>query len=370
MSRADLARATGLSAPTVSKLTADLVGEELAVESAIGSSSGGRPPVLLAFNGAAAHLLGAKLTEDRLLLALTDLDGGFVDEVTVKLPTTQPQPVVDLLAQATNELRRAASGRRILGMGVGLAGVVDWSTGTVRHGTYSGWRDVPLASMLHARTSLPIVVDNDVNTYVAAEQWLGNGRPVGNLVVICIGRGVGMGMVLDGHIYRGWGGGAGELGHTKMDPDGPTCACGAQGCLEALVNEDALEAAAARLGASTLASAIARARDGDHELRAMFDEAGRTLGRAAAHATNILHPQRLVLAGEGARFADLILDGFQAALRHDRFAGFHEDVEVEIHDWGDKAWARGAASLVLSELLQPTHAAPSDRPAPALLTAS
>ena len=101
-----------------------------------------------------------------------------------------------------------------------------------------------LAGLLTTRVGLPVVLDNDVNTLVANEKWFGAGRGVDDVAVVSIGRGVGLGLVLDGRLYRGSAGGAGEFGHTKVRPDGPVCACGGQGCLEALIGEPALRAQA------------------------------------------------------------------------------------------------------------------------------
>jgi predicted NBD/HSP70 family sugar kinase len=164
----------------------------------------------------------------------------------------------------------------LYGVGVGLAGVIDRAGGVVRHATYADWRDVDLAGLLEKRLGLPVVVDNDVNTLVANEQWFGAGRGVADMAVVSIGRGIGLGMVLDGRLYRGAAGGAGEFGHLKV-ADGPECACGGRGCLEAVIGGPAI---LTRTGQATLEDAAALARDGDVTAREVFDEVRQSMSHA------------------------------------------------------------------------------------------
>ena len=236
------------------------------------------------------------------------------------------------------------------GVGVGVAGVIDRATGVVRHGTYSDWHDVDLAGLLEKKLGLPVVVDNDVNTLVASEQWFGAGRGVSDVAVVSIGRGIGLGMVLDGRLYRGAGGGAGEFGHTKVVADGPLCACGGKGCLEALIGEPAI---CAKAKTKTIEQAIDKARKGDKDIQGIFEEVGRILGTAVGNLVNLLNPKLIVLAGEGTRASDLFGPGFDQALHAAVFDGLQRDLEVVVDDWDDEAWAQGAAGLFLGELFQP-----------------
>jgi predicted NBD/HSP70 family sugar kinase len=240
------------------------------------------------------------------------------------------------------------------GAGVGLAGVVDRTSGVVRHATYADWHDVDLAGLLGAVTGLPVVVDNDVNTLVANEKWFGAARGVDDVAVVSIGRGVGLGLVLDGRLYRGAGGGAGEFGHTKV-ADGPECACGGRGCLEALVGEPALRAqCVAALGRDVeLDEAADAARAGNAALATIFATAGHLLGTAVGNLVNLLNPALVVLAGEGTRHSDLFRPEFDRALSLAVFAGLHHDLETIVDTWDDEAWAQGAAGLFLGELFQP-----------------
>lgn len=352
-SRTDLAKRAGLSLPTVSEIVADLIGSGIVEERETGRSAGGRRPVLLAIKPDAGYVVGIKLTETRVIAVLTDLEATIVARDVTTVADTSVTTVVEAVGAAVDRLREAAHGRPVHGVGVGMAGVVDRASGVVRHATYSDWHDVDLAGLLATRTGLPIVLDNDVNTLVANENWFGVGRGVDDVAVVSIGRGVGLGLVLDGRLYRGSAGGAGEFGHTKVLAGGPACVCGGHGCLEALVGEPALRAnASAVLGRDVdVDEAAELARQGDIAVAEVFHAAGQRLGTAVGNLVNLLNPTLVVLAGEGTRLSDLFLADFHRALALAVFDGLH--VEIVVHTWDDEAWARGAAGLFLGELFQP-----------------
>ncbi|MEA5456707.1 ROK family transcriptional regulator [Sinomonas sp. JGH33] len=353
-SRADIARNTGLSGPTVTAITSRLIDRGLVEERATGASAGGRPPVLLGLRPSAGYVVGIKLTEERAIGVLTDLDANVVARADAALTSPTPAAVVGAITSAVHALAPAGHGR-ILGLGLGMGGVVDRDAGIVRHATFFDWRNEPLAEKLSEAIALPVLIDNDVNALVASEHGWGAGRDVENFAVVTIGRGVGMGLVLDGRLFRGSRGGAGELGHAKVVRGGPRCECGGHGCLEAVIGDPALRAAlAGHLGREvTVDEGGALARDGDHRAAAVFAKAGRHLGRAVGNVVNILNPDRILLAGEGTRNLDLIMPAFRRALDETVFDGLQDGLSIHVEAWDDEAWARGAASLLLNELFQP-----------------
>ena len=171
---------------------------------------------------------------------LTDLNASVVAHHSAPIHAHRPEDIVATLAAVVETLAAAANGAPLLGVGIGMASVVNRRREIVRFATYFGWRELPLAQMLEERLSVPVILDNDVNALAVAEQWFGAGRGVTDFLVISLGRGVGLGMILNGRLYRGAGGGAGEFGHTVVDADGPLCACGKHGCLEAFVSDPAI----------------------------------------------------------------------------------------------------------------------------------
>ncbi len=354
-SRAEIAADTGLSAPTVTGITSELIDRNIVYEHSTGESAGGRRPVMLALNSTAGYVIGAKVTETHVTAVLTDLEATVVHRRTRKLAGTSVDQVVRLIGAIVDDLRSKVDNRPIYGLGIGTAGVIDSVNGVVKHGTYAHWRDVPLGDRLQQRTGLPVVIDNDVNALVVCEHWFGVGREVSDLLVISLGRGIGLGMVLDGRLYRGAQGGAGEFGHVKVINDTTPCACGGEGCLEAIAADPALVRSAARVLGRDVDShgAAAAARAGNDRVRTLYVDAATLLGHAVANVVNVLNPSLIVLSGEGTHAIDLMLDPFTTAL-HDRvFDGLADDLEITVERWEDEAWARGAASLVLAELFEP-----------------
>lgn len=361
-SRSEIARETGLSPATVSGITGLLIEHGLLYEATTGESVGGRRPILLELVPDAGFVVGIKVTEVEVIAVLTDLEATVVDRLQVPLPSTSVEDVVDAAVHATSTLIPSAKGKPIHGVGVGLAGVVDSRAGIVRHATYNDWRNVPLAQLLSDRLQLPVTVDNDINALVAIERWFGAGHDIANVLLISVGRGVGLGMVLDGEIYRGAKGGAGEFGHVKVSFPGETCACGASGCLESEVSDGAI----ARKLSAELGSTVS-VQDMFEQLRAadtltleLYRQAAATLGRAAANLVNVLSPDLVVVTGEGPGAAASFQTTFERALRSNSFNGFADELDVVVEAWDEESWARGAASLLLGQLFSPNVQSPAE----------
>jgi predicted NBD/HSP70 family sugar kinase len=365
LSRTEVAARTNLSQPTVSGIVGELIEAGLLFEKSTGVSTGGRRPIYVGFNERAAFAVGVKLTEQHAIAVLTDLNASVVAQHHTPIPDHAPEAVTAVLAEVVQTLRQAASGGPILGVGIGMAGVMDYRRAVVRYATYYGWQNLPLAAMLEERLDLPVVLDNDVNALAVAEHWFGAGRGVPDFLALSIGRGVGLGMILNGRLYRGSAGGAGEFGHTVVDLHGPLCACGKRGCLEALVSDGALmRQAEALLGRPAAIEEMVRlGLQGQPQMVALFAQAAQTLGVAVANLVNVLNPALIIVGGEGMRAGGLIMERFRAALLEHSFGSLAHDVRVVSEPWGDDAWARGAASLLLSEVFQPPlHRGDEERP--------
>ncbi len=367
ISRADLARRSGLSPATVSGIINILVLDGLVTEKAVGDSRGGRPPIMLALNPDAGYVVGVKLAEDHIVTALTDLNAQVRHRLTAPLAgAADPETVADALSQAVAQLMRASGVNRmkLRGVGVGLAGIIDAPRGILRYSPIFDWRNIPIRQMLHKRLRAPIYIDNDVNTLTMAEKWFGAGRGVDDFLVVTVGRGIGMGIVVRGQFYRGSNGGGGEFGHIVIDPNGPRCDCGKRGCLEAFASDpallrdarDAITAGRLRGLAKrtlTIERLIDIALQGDEMARQIFTDAGRRLGMSIANLINIFNPRLILLSGEGVRNGDLMFGPMREAIQAFAVAEMLADAEIRIEPLGDDAWARGAASLVLHELFKP-----------------
>ena len=356
--RAEVAQVTGLSPATVTGITANLIAENLVFEKEPGDSSGGRRPILLAINPQGAYVVGLKLMEAKVVGALINLEAAVLCKESVELTEPTPQMAMAAVAGLVESLVACVGvpRARLLGVGLGLAGIVDSERGVLRRSPYLGWRDLPLRDLLQERLHVPVYIDNDVNTLTLAEQWFGAGQGVDDFLTITVGRGVGLGIVVNHQFYRGGRGGAGELGHTVVDPQGLLCDCGKHGCLETLVGDPGLlRAAGEAFGEEaplTTDELLALAEAGDERAQGVFARAGTILGRAVANLINVFNPQRIIISGEGARYGRWLFKPMSAAVDLHAMPALRDDVQIMIEPWGDDAWARGSASLVLRELFE------------------
>ena len=359
IARVEIARRLSLSAATVTEVTRDLVADGLIRVVDQAASSGGRPPLLLGLVAEAAHALGVKIAPDHIAIVQVNLDGEILKRSETPFDALRPDALgrlVDLLRTAVE----AADGTRLLGIGLGVPGTVDAQRGVV-DAPILGWRSIALGQALRDQLGIPVLIDNDVNTLAVAERLYGRGRNAENFLTVTIGRGVGLGIVVGGDVYRGARGGAGEFGHVPIVENGPLCECGMRGCLESLVADPALVGTAIQAGlldaGVSIHDGIDRLRgladDGHAEARRIYAEAGSILGRAVAGLVNVLSPQVVILSGEGARAWMHLATTFTAAFRGATFPPLR-GVVLEVDPWDDAKWARGAAALVL----RATFAAP------------
>jgi glucokinase len=271
-----------------------------------------------------------------------------------------PEAVVKVVAAS---LRTAAQGRELAGIGISMAGILDPKRGVVSIApNLPGWRDVPLVRLVGERLGLPVALENDANAAALAEHRLGAGRGATNMILVTIGTGLGAGLVLNGRLYSGASGAAGEVGHMQLDPDGPPCSCGRRGCLEALAAGWALARRATEIigrepgGLLTHMAAKAggepdarlledAANAGDASAAAAIDAAGRALGAGLANLVNLLNPEVIVIGGGLRKLGDRYLGPAQEVMRREAFAQSVADVRVVEAGLGDEAPAIGAALL-------------------------
>jgi predicted NBD/HSP70 family sugar kinase len=387
ISRKEIASRSGLSPATVTNLTAELIADGLVHEMGAGEATRGRRPVLLRLNSRAGFVVGVKVMGESVAAVVTDLDAHVLEYQARPLGTlggeggeslaesdhamvTDPDVVLRRVAEIVDSAIAAAGIDRsqIFGVGLGLAGLIDGQAGVCRYSPVFGWRDVDLAEPLGSLLGLDVILENDVNTLTIAEQWFGHGHGHDHFCVVTVGAGVGVGLVVNGQFYRGVGGGAGELGHVVVSPDGPACGCGKRGCLEALASDGAVVREAQSLvdaGRETLLAQaedltiedIVRAADeGDQLAQELLAAAGRWLGIGVATVVNLLNPALVIVGGEGVAAGEWRLASMRAAFREHAFEGLADQAELVIEPAGDETWARGAACVVLGELFKsPLH---------------
>lgn len=365
LSRTQLTEISGLSVGAVSQITNELLDTKWLLEVGEGDYTGGRRQVLLRLNPDAGFAIGVKLMEGRAICAITNLETEVLHYAESETgqnhsPAAISEMLCALIERAITEAGVAP--RAILGVGIGLAGVIYSPTGLVHYSPFFGWKDVPLGEMVRQRLGMPVYAENDVNTLTLTEQLFGKGRHAAHFVVATIGRGIGIGMVIHHQLYQGAFGGVGELGHITIDPDGPQCDCGKRGCLESLASDTAVlhyvqsalaqgEVSSVRHPAA-LADIITAADAGDALARHALARSGSYFGMGLAAVINILCPPLIVISGEGIAAGDHRLSAMFAAMRQHVFNGLLENVEVVVKPTDDRAWARGAAGMVIGKLFE------------------
>jgi len=354
ISRAELARQSQLSAPTVSAIVDSLLKRGIVIEITTAPSSGGRPPVLLSVDPKAGYVVGIKLRGDGVTTVVCDLDAQIVSSNERYVPLVgDPMAALDAIEEETRRALRDAAvpASKVLGVGVGLSGVIDSAAGVCRFSHLLQWHDVDLAAPLRRRMGLPVWVENDVNTLAVAEKWAGDAHTAKNFVTLSVGRGIGLGIVVDRSLYRGSHGAGGEFGHMIVEPGGPRCECGRFGCLEAMVGEGALRRRISERKGHDVSreELLMLVEMGDSAALDIVDSAGRKLGLAVANMVTLLNPELLIICGEGTALGSAFIDPIVSSVREQTFADLGRQLEIKIQSWGDEAWAVGAATLVLRE---------------------
>ena len=367
IARVDLADRLNLSPATVTTIVTDLVEWDLVREThALATPGRGRPRIQLTLNPSARYVAGAKLNTDTLTVAILDFVGEVLADVTVPFsgPTIQPGEMVERLHHGFRQAVAKADlvPGDIAGFGLGIPGFIERETGNCHWSPILTGTPIDIRALIQDRIECPVSVDNDANLATLAELWFGHGREHTDFLVVTIEHGVGLGLVIDGRLYRGARGLGAEFGHTKVQIEGALCRCGQRGCLEAYVADFALvrEANTALpvqtepVASATLIDQLAdRARSGDPGPASIFRRAGRMLGMGLANLLNLFDPSIIVLTGERMRNHGLLEEGVAQSIKENALHSGRPPVRLAVHRWGDGLWARGAGALALDTLSPP-----------------
>ncbi len=362
-SRADVARLTGLTRTTVSDVVEGLLADGLCREVGRGPSTGGKAPILLEVPDEARLLVGVDLGDRVFTAATVNLRGEILARVDVPSEDADGDVALGLALDLIGQVIGAGAGP-ILGIGIGAPGLVDTESGRVIQAVKRDWRQLALGSIVAERFNLPVHVANDSQAAGLAEHVFGAVRGP-NLITVKVGQGIGAGLVLNGELFEGDGFGAGEIGHTVVDPDGELCRCGRRGCLETVASARAVlnRLAGLRGRAVTMDQALAEFRSGDSQTRQVVLDAGCCLGKSLGGLVGALHVRRIVLAGTMTAFGDDWLEAVASAAADHALAALSEDTTFEIGRMDDIVVLGASALLMTRELgmtLRPLH--PRRRP--------
>ncbi len=369
LSRVAIAADTGLNKTTVSSLVSELEERGLIREIGQHESSGGRPARLLDLNPEAGVMIGVEIGVDRIHVILTDFLATVRWRARHEIVPTAGQEAIIATVLATLDDAVAWSqvnaGTRLLGIGLALPGMVDVADGLLIFSPNLQWRNVPLRQMIAQRFQVPVFVDNDANAAALGERLFGAARTVDDFIYLIVGVGIGAGICINGQLYRGAGGYAGEVGHTRLALEHTRpCHCGKRGCWETLANQYALiervRAALAASRPSILAGDVAltverigqAAAAGDEVACQALAETGAFVGLGIANLVDIFNPKLVVVGGAMYEVMDHLLPAIRQKVAECALKETRHMVTVEPSAHGRDACTIGAVALITQSILQ------------------
>ncbi len=364
LSRADVARLTGLQRSTVSLIADQLIEEGWIVEGAFGRLPRGRRPIFLQLNTDHARILGVNVRPSQTTLAVADLNGLFLAQETIATDEDPKEFVRNLAAQVKALIKRHP-GVTFEGIGVSLPGRVNTETDRLVTAPNLGWRDIDFKTPLEKATRLPVEVENAANACALAETYFGqHAQEIDNLIAVTVSEGIGTGIIANGQLVRGMAGMAGEFGHVSLDPQGPPCKCGGRGCWEALASN----AAAVRdytkavgsggngskghkgSGATVSFDDVLRlAETGDKRAGDVLDEMARQLGAGLAMLATGFAPDLIAVVGEVTRAWDRVGPIIAKTVQERTHCMLGIETRIAPVDETNQPRLRGTVALVLEK---------------------
>ncbi|MDS9472497.1 ROK family transcriptional regulator [Sporosarcina pasteurii] len=361
ISRAQIAKETKLTPPTVSSNVKSLIEEGVVVESELGESQGGRKPTMLLINDEAFYVIGTDAGPTKIECVIADLAGNIHtrNSIALTVPITNDEFLIKL-TKCIRELIAAATidTDKLIGIGVAMHGVVDVETGTSLIAPNLGLTNIPIKAVMEEEFRLPVKVENDARVMALGEAWFGNHEVMDNMLAVNVGRGVGAGIVVGGKLFHGANNIAGEIGHMTIDIHGEVCECGNRGCLQTFATGAAIaKRANLRMqhnNAITAEKVYELALSGDHDCREILEETGSIIGVGLMNLIHIINPAKIVIGGGVMKSGKFILPAIQKAIEKHALTPEAKQTEVEITKLGDDATIIGAVALVLVTIFEPT----------------
>jgi predicted NBD/HSP70 family sugar kinase len=358
-SRAEVARISHLTRTTVSDIVSGLICEGLVSEVGTGLSIGGKSPILLSLNADARHLIGLDLAYTRFSGAIVNLRGQIREMVSRPLYSYDSDNGLQVAYEIIDHLMQV-SNRPLVGIGIGTPGLVSTKDGIVINAVNMEWRNFPLGKLLQDRYQLPVYVLNDCQASAIGEYTYGDNYPaVRNMIVIRVGHGIGAGIIMDGQIFQGDGGYAGEIGHVvRVQENGLPCRCGNAGCLETVASSGAVLQRARQLvrcghtlwgsepGEVTFETLEKAFQAGDPLLRPIILEAAHYMGMAIANLVGALNINKVILTGSMTGFGKPWLDVILETANRNMLPRLTQEISIEVGRLKDNEAILGATALL------------------------
>ena len=354
ISRADLARLSGLQRSTISLIVEELVNEHWVIEGPTGRLPRGRRPTFLRLNDDRV-IIGVDLRPGETTIALANVNGKFTSQEVIATPT-DAQAGVDVLVRRTQALVRSSKEKKVEGIGISLPG--RFTAGHLVFAPNLKWRDLDIRGPISKATGIDVELENAANACVLAAIWFDGMESCRNLVVVTVSEGIGAGILINGQLARGLNGMAGEFGHVPLDPDGPLCGCGSRGCWEVFgSNRAALRyyhESTSNAGGLSFPDLLSLADQGNTRAARALEKMAHYLGRGMRMIVAGLAPERIILIGDLTRswhrFGPVIEQEVQAQV----LPGGVAPRLVPVHEDG-MARLRGTVALVLQKHFGAVH---------------
>lgn len=361
ISRAQIAKDTKLTPPTVSNNVKELIEQGFVKESELGESQGGRKPTMLLINQKAFYIIGVDVGPSAIKCVLTDLMGDIlITKSTELMSSITNEKFLSLLKDIIQEVLSEAPPKieKILGIGIAMHGVVDIESGTSLFAPNLGLTNIPIKKALEEEFELDVIVENDARAMALGEAWFGDHGEIDSMMAVNIGRGVGAGLVSKGDLYHGAHDIAGEIGHMTIDIHGKTCECGNRGCLQTLTTGYAIaEKARVHIEESSLPpvgeSVYELATQGNLECIKILEETGEIIGIGLTNLIHTINPRKIILGGGVMKSGEFMMPTILKTVEERVLTRKAKETEVVISELGDNATIIGAVALLLVDVFSP-----------------
>jgi predicted NBD/HSP70 family sugar kinase len=357
LSRSDLAALTGISRSAITEITQNLLDMGLLQEFPVPQEKQGRgrPAISLRFSATHGYFIGVSVAGTASPVILADMQGNVVSEYEIP-PCDTPQKTASAIRRATNNLLRQSGvpRDRLLGIGIAVTGVIDESAGLCRYSAALNWRDVPIARLVKEATGVESHVGNDANAVAIGEKLFGRARDLRHFSSLILGGNIGCAHYIEGNLYRGYDGGAGEIGHVTLDVNGPGCRCGKNGCLDMFAGGTAMLATAqeAGLACESMHDLEALAAVGNAEAMAILRKGGQALGLAVASLIQINNPECVLFADVEGFGKGIFQATTRQVIENNILPRFLASTEIIFHQVKRSFLARAAASVAAQQYLR------------------
>ncbi len=375
-SRLELARQTHLSPASITTIVQRLMMKGLVVESEPARSQLGRRPVPLEIRRDAAYLIGVDIGSFYLRIVITDINGNIVYKYQTQTEMLEGRKkVLEKTFHSIHASIRESgiSQGAIRGIGIAHSGVIDSDAGLVlsypRPGQMAEWKNIPLRKIFQDEFKIPCLLEDSVRTTATAEKCFGLGRDFKNFIYIDVGMGIGAGIFIDGKLYRGAGGSAGEFGHITVDENGPLCSCGNNGCLETVASCAAIiqgvrtameqgidskirDFAAGDLDRVSIELIAQAANENDSLAFRVLQKSASYIAIGLADLVNLLNPKVMIFGGALFRAVpQLLADPLRRIIKQRSLQKSANEVQLLVSTLGGEAGALGASRLIAQNIL-------------------